>query len=51
VTIIALIAELTDALAQLVRGHLSNNAEEERIALLRFQRAISNEIARREAES
>ena len=47
---IDLILELTDALAQLVRGWKSNNAEDERIALLRIQRVTSNEIARREAE-
>lgn len=48
---IGLIQEIADALAQLIRGHMTNNAEQERNALLRLQRVASNELAKREAES
>lgn len=46
-----LILELSEALVQLIKAAHVGDAEAERVALLRIQRASSDEIARREAES
>ena len=48
---IAIILEVSSALAQLVEGYVANNAEQERLALLRLQRVASDELAKREAQS